>query len=258
MKISKYKKGSNGIYKVVLEDGRTLSLYEDVILKFNFLIVRDIDEKTIIEAEKYNQECDVYYVALKSIRSRLRSSYELQRFLLHKQYPTNLIDKAIHKLEKQGYLNDQLFARSYIYHQMITTNKGPLKIEKELLEKKVSNGIINEELVVFSSEEQAERIDKLVKKSIKTNRSFGGIVLMRKICNGISNLGYDSSLIRSVLSNYSFENDVDIAKREYEKLYHRYCHKYSGEDLKRKIREKLFLKGLSCDDEFFNNLKGDW
>ena len=144
MKISKYKKGSNGIYKVVLEDGRTLSLYEDVILKFNFLIVSDIDEKTIIEAEKYNQECDVYYVALKSIRSRLRSSYELQRFLLHKQYPANLIDKAIRKLEKQGYLNDQLFARSYIYHQMITTNKGPLKIEKELLEKKVSNDIIND------------------------------------------------------------------------------------------------------------------
>ena len=38
MKIIKYKKGTKGLYKVELEDGRVLSLYEDVILKFELLL----------------------------------------------------------------------------------------------------------------------------------------------------------------------------------------------------------------------------
>ena len=70
MKIVKYKKGSNGKYKVFLEDGREFSFYEDVILKFNFLITKNIDEKDIDGALQYNQECDVYHFALKSIKSR--------------------------------------------------------------------------------------------------------------------------------------------------------------------------------------------
>ena len=154
MKITKYKKSTSSKYKVFLDDGREFSFYEDVILKFNFLITKNIDEKDIEEALEYNQECDIYYVALKSIKSRFRSIYELKSFLLRKEYPEYLIDCTIQKLENQGYLNDRSFTKSYINSQMITTSKGPFKIEKELLEKKVPKEIINEEIKIFTLEEQ--------------------------------------------------------------------------------------------------------
>ena len=38
LRITKYKKGTNGKYKVYLEDGRELSLYEETILKFELLL----------------------------------------------------------------------------------------------------------------------------------------------------------------------------------------------------------------------------
>ena len=252
MRVIKYKKSTNGKYKVFLDDGRELSLYEDVILKFNFLIVKDINDAILMEALRYNQECDVYYVALKSLKNRFRSVFELKTFLLHKQYPSTLIDLALNKLEKQGYLDDRSFAKSYINNQMLTTNKGPLRLEKELLEKKVPLEIVCEEMECFSLEEQENKINKLIQKNIKSNHSTGGVVLMRKVYNRIKDLGYDVSLINSVISNYSFESNIDIAKREYDKLYRRYSRKYSGEELKRKIREKLFLKGL-CYDELFSD-----
>ena len=50
--------------------------------------------------DKYNQECDVYYVALKSINNRFRSVYELRGILLKKEYPSDLVDLAIEKLVK--------------------------------------------------------------------------------------------------------------------------------------------------------------
>lgn len=249
MKVIKYKKMANSRYKVYLEENHELLLYEDVILKYNLLIRKDIDEKLIIEMDKYNQEIDVYYVALNSIKNRFRSVYELREILLKKEYPIDLIDKAIDKLIKQGYLNDRSYCKSFINNQMITTNNGPFKIIRELNEKKVDSNIIDEEIEVFSNEEQIPRIKKLIEKGIKSNHNRGGVILKQKIYNDLRNLGYDIALINSIISTYNFENDLDIAKKEYDKLYKKYSRKYSGDELKYKIREKLYLKGLSYEEE---------
>lgn len=249
MKIIKYKKMSKGRYKIYLDNDKDIVLYEDVILKYNLLLKKEIDEELLIEIDKYNQECDVYYIALTSINNRFKSTYELKQSLLRKEYPIDLVDKAIEKLLKQGYLNDRMFARSYINNQIITTNKGPYKITKELNEKKIDSEIINEEIQIFTEEEQITKIKKLIEKGIKTNHSRGGIVLKQKIYNDLKLNGYDISMINRIISNYSFENDQDIAKKEYEKLYRKYSRKYSGSELENKIREKLYQKGLKYDKE---------
>lgn len=249
VKIIKYKKGSKGKYKVFLDDDRELILYEDVILKYNLLLSKELDEKTMIELDKYNQECDVYYTALNSINNRFKSVYELRQNLIKKEYPKDLVDKAIDKLLQQGYLNDRIFAKSYINNQIITTNKGPYKIMKELADKKIDSDIINEEIELFTVEEQTERIKKLINKGIKTNHNRGGVVLKQKIYNDLKLAGYDINLINSIICEYSFENDSVIAKKEYEKLYRKYSRKYSGSELERIIKEKLYQKGLKYEKE---------
>ena len=249
MKVIKYKKMANSRYKVYLDENHELLLYEDVILKYNLLIRKDIDEKLIIEMDKYNQECDVYYVALNSIKNRFRSVYELRSILLKKEYPIDLVNSAIDKLIKQGYLNDRSYCKSFINNQMITTNNGPFKIIRQLNEKKVDSSIIDEEISIFDDEEQILRIKKLIDRGIKSNHTKGGVVLKQKIYNDLKNLGYDISLINNTINLYEFGNNSDIAKKEYDKLYRKYSRKYSGDELKYKIREKMYLKGLNYEEE---------
>ena len=79
---------------------------------------------------------------------------------------------------------------------------------------------------------------------IKSNRTRGGVVLRKKICSYLINLGYDISLINKCLDNFSFSNDIEISKREYEKLYKRLSRKYTGKELEYKIAEKMYQKGL--------------
>lgn len=245
MRIIKYKKGSKGLYKVELDDGRVLSLYEDVILKFDLLLKKEIMDSDLDSINKYNLECDVYYVALNNIKGRFKSEFELRNVLKKKEYPDEYIELAINKLIKQGYLNDRLFARSYINNQMLTTSRGPLRIQRDLLDKKIDYNVINEELSVFSEEEQMMKIKKIISKKIQSNHSRGGYVLKQKIVNDVKLLGYDSLVISRVISEFDFSsNDEDIAKKEYNKLYKRLSHRYSGDELERKIREKLYQKGL--------------
>lgn len=244
MKIEKYKKMSKGRYQLLLDNGEKIVLYEEVILKFELLLRKEIDVNTLIEVDQLNQEWDVYYQGLNSLRTRYKSIYELELFLLKREYPKDLVDKAIHKLIEQGYLNDQSYVKGYIHNKMITSNSGPDKIEKELLDKKIDSNIIKEELKIFTREEQENRVKKIVEKGIRSNRNRGGFVLKNKIYHDLIQYGYDSSLSSSILSTYSFDTDSSLYQKEYDKYYRKYSRKYSGEELEKKIREKLFIKGL--------------
>ena len=248
MKILKYKKKRNGQYEIQLDSGKDLCLYEEVILNFSLLLKKNIDEEELDEILLSNQEYDVYYVALKSLKNRFKSVKELRISLLKKEYPVESVESAIHKLLSQGYLDDRSFAKAYINTQMITTSKGPKKIEKELLEKGVSRDIIVDELAIFTKDEQIIKIEKIANRLVRSNRSRGGIVLRKKIIQDLHNMGYSGSIVEDVLSSIDFGDTKDIAKNETEKLYQRLSRKYSVKELEFKIKEKLYQKGLYYED----------
>lgn len=248
MKIEKYKKTTKSRYKIYLDDGRELLLYEDAILKFELLLKKEILEKDIMEVELFNQECDVYHVGLESINHRFKSVYDLKETLLKKEYPIEMVEKAIDKLLQQGYLNDRSFAKSFINNKIINTNNGPYKIRRELSEHRVDSNIIEEEIVIFDEDTQLDKIRKVANRLYNSNRNRGGAVLKKKIVNDLINLGYDTSTISKVVSEYDFSNDKDIAKKEYEKFYKKLSRKYEGKELEYKIKEKLYQKGLYYED----------
>ena len=98
MNIIKYKKQNNGSYNIYLEDGRILTLYEEVILKYELLLKKYIDIDSILEIEKENQKWDVYYCALKQLNRKAFSAEDLKMYLLRKEYPLSLVEDIINKL----------------------------------------------------------------------------------------------------------------------------------------------------------------
>lgn len=248
MKIIKYKKMAGGKYKVTT-DTFDLVLYEEVILKYNLLISKEINPLDTEKISKDNMYYEVYYFAINSIKSRFRSIYDIRIILTKKEYPTDIINSVIEKLVSQNYLNDLSFTKSFINNQIITTNKGPNKIKKELLEHRVEVDI-DKELEVFTEEMQLEKIEKLANRFYKSNRNKGGNVLRQKITNDLYNYGFSNYLIDKVLINYDFSNDNELAKKEYDKLYRKYSRKYNGKELERKIKEKMYMKGFNYEENY--------
>lgn len=248
MQILKYKKMSNGKYKIELDNGIDMELYEEVILKYELLLKKSIDQTMILIIQDSNLEWEVYYVALKSLKQRFKSAYDLRSSLVKKEYPVDLVDKAVNKLLEQGYLNDASFAKGYINNQIITSSKGPNSISNDLRNKGIEEKIIREEIVVFDRDLQSSRIKKIIDKNIKSNHNKGGSVLKNKIITNLLNLGYDLDIVQMIISDYQFGNDIELAKKEYDKLYKKLSRKYSGEELKYKIKEKLYQKGLKYEE----------
>ena len=243
MKIEKYVKRKSDCYEIVLEDGNKILLHEDLILKYELLLKKEIDLDQINKLLSEQNNYLAYDKAIKYISKRMRSFFEVRNYLEKLEIEEHIIDEIIQKLKNQGYLNDKDYSVCYVKDRINLSNDGPYKIINYLRQNKISEDIINSSIVVFDKEIQHEKISKLISKQIKSNVSKSSYILKQKIVNNLINLGYDKSDIISLLNEYDFD-DGDSYKKEYDKLYSKLSKKYSGKELEYKIRQKLYQKGF--------------
>jgi len=243
MKIEKYVKRRSECYEIVLEDGNKILLHEDLILKYELLLKKEIDSFQIDKLLKEQNNYIAYDKAIKYIARRMRSTYEIRVYLEKLEVDNNVIDEIIEKLINQGYLNDKEYSFAYVKDRINLSNDGPYKIINNLKQNKISDDIINLSINIFDNDLQYEKINKLISKQIKSNNSKSSYMLKQKIITNLINLGYDREIIISVLNEYDF-NDSDFYKKEYDKLYNKLSKKYSGKELEYKIKQKLYQKGF--------------
>lgn len=247
MKILKYKKLKSQKYQVFLDNLEILELYEETILKYDLLITKKVDEKILEELLEYNKKYEAYYTCLKYLNVRVRSRKEIKDYLKKKDYNDDVINYVIAILEKQGYLNDLAFAKSFLNNKLITTNNGPYTIRRDLLKHEISISDIDLVLEEYTDDIQLEKIKKHINRIIKSNRNKSNIVLQRKTLIDLNNEGFKKNLIQQEISKIDFADDKDLAKKEYDKLYKKLSRKYSGRELELKIKQKLYQKGFSIE-----------
>lgn len=204
MKIEKYKKIKEDLYRVLLDNGEIIDIYEDVILANNLLYKSEIDQNLLDKINIENNYQLAYNISVKYIMVRLRSINEIKVYLTKKGYSKDVIDKVIEKLIKNKLLDDEIFTKAYINDKLNFTNVGKYKLISELTTKmKVDNSIVYNVLESYK-EVWNDRIDKLINKYLKSNKKYRGNTLKNKLYIYLVNLGYDKDKVISVLNNYDF------------------------------------------------------
>lgn len=239
MKIKKYIKVGTNKYKVILSDDTSLVLYEDVILKFNLLLEKEIKDLDLVLA--YNEKFSLYDKVLGYISKKNRTELEVRNYL--KKYTSSLeeIDNIINKLYENNILNKENYIRSYINDKIYLSLDGPNKIKNDLINLGFDSYLIEDELVIFTKELIVERINKYINKELKRN-SKSLIVFKNKMLVNLINLGYLKSDILSCLNNITVE-ETNLKEKEIEKLRKKYSRKYEGFELDMIIKRKLYEKG---------------
>ncbi len=240
MKIIKYNKINGNKYEVYLENNEKIKLYEDVILKEELLLKKEIDD--ISKILVINSQYEIYDVSLKYLNHHVISIKGMKDYLLKKNYVEEDINNTIDKLIKNGYLNDSYFAKCYINDKINLTNDGPLKIIKYLednnIEREVYSEILDKDDEIWSS-----RIKKYLEKQVKLNKK-SSYYFKNKMMVNLINLGYEKEMINSLLNNITIDNQEELKNIEKEKIRKKLEKKYSGNELERKIKEKLYQRGF--------------
>lgn len=247
MKILKFKKVSKNKYKLFLDNDESITLYEEIIIKNNLLISKTLDKDVLDDLINQNNEFYAYDLAINYISIRVRSIKELRDYLLKKGISINEVEKTIKRLIKENYLNDRKFTELFVNDQFKLTNKGPLKIKKELLAHGIDLDVINEQIERIDKLSVEKKISKLLERYIKTKRESSGNLKL-KVVTYFCNLGYEKDMILDKLSNYEIKSDEIKLKRDYERLYNKYKDKYQGNNLFYFISQKLYSKGYTSSD----------
>lgn len=243
MKIDKIKKNGSR-YKLYLDDGTVINTFDEVIIKYNLLFNKELDLNMISKIHLDNSYYDAYNKVLKLIDRRLRSSYEIEKYL--KKNNVENYHTIIASLKEKGFINDERFTKAFISDKIHLSNEGKGKIKKELLNHNIDEEIINRELEQIKDENMEEKVDKIIAKKIAANRKDSSFILKQKISNYLFNLGYDKSFINSRMNYFDF-NNCDIEK-EMDKIYNKLSSKYEGNELINKLKQKLYSRGFKTEE----------
>ena len=116
MKIEKYKKLKSNKYEVEIDDIK-VKLFDDVIVKYELLRKKELSYEEFEEITEYNDKLEAYYKSLRYITRRLRTEKEIWKYL-EKDYSKEVIKETINRLKNDGYLNKEIFLKSYLNDQI--------------------------------------------------------------------------------------------------------------------------------------------
>lgn len=226
-------------------------VHEEVVLKFRLVNGKELSESEIIELNGKLDLGSAYQYSLNLLSRKSYTIAQIYEKLEAKEYAIDIIQDVLKRLVDTGLLNDEQYAASYINHQVILGKKGPNKVKQELLQKGISDRIIQKYLTLYESEIQIEHATKLANQLVRTNRKYGPYVIKQKIQQHLMIKGFNYSVIEAAINNIEFvtseDDDNPILTKEIEKL----CRKHSrltGYEKKTKVIQSLMRKGFNYDD----------
>jgi regulatory protein len=82
--------------------------------------------------------------AIRFLSYRPRSTQEIRRHLADKEIPALVVEAAIERLQRAGYLDDAAFVRFWIENRTRFQPRGPMALRYELRQKGVDDRLVNE------------------------------------------------------------------------------------------------------------------
>ncbi|KMJ57380.1 recombinase RecX [Bacillus sp. LL01] len=238
-------------FNIFLDEEYAFAVFEGTLLKFQLVKGKELDELDIEEIVFSDQINKAYNTAVHYLSFRMRTAKEIEDYLKEKEYEPFVIKEIVVKLREQGYLNDSEFAIAFVRTQVNTTLKGRGVIKRELLEKGVDKGVMEEAVESeFGTEKELEHAVKLVHKYAPKYKKDSFKIMIQKVEQALMRKGYSFSVIKVAIEEAELEVDTseewEAVVKQAEK-YHRKYAKLDHYEYKMKMKGALYRKGFSMD-----------
>lgn len=245
MRIDKIKKVGDGKYKLTLQNKDVITTYDDIIIEYKLLYRKEIDEEVMEELLHRTLLSDVYHKSVKKITTKLMSEKEYKKWVEKYQLCEEELLKVVNRLKEVGLLNDKRFAKAYVSDKARLSKYGPYQIERDLENLGIDSEDMKEAMLEIDEQAMYEKLEKAILKKVKQNHKHSEMLLKQKIVSEFSNLGYGKEEILSILNQISVEENIEVVRREYQKIYAKLSKKYEGNELRFQVKNKLYQKGFS-------------
>ncbi|MDR0270004.1 RecX family transcriptional regulator [Paenibacillus sp.] len=189
-----------------------LSVHEDVMIKYRMLKGYTFTKQELEEIVLADEKQRAYVQALKYLERKQRTSKELEDRLRQKEFGYAVIEQALQRLEREGLINDELYAKQWAEQRISSHRKGKAWVKQELRQKGVDNLLISEALAEVSQEQEFESCLVVGRKKWSQTR---GEIMDRKRKTGafLMRRGFSGEQTRKVI-NYLIREDGEAQENE--------------------------------------------
>ncbi|QFG00184.1 recombination regulator RecX [Psychrobacillus glaciei] len=242
------QKNNNERYNLYLDEKYAFSVDEAVLIKYQLAKGKVIEAFTIDEIVFDDEVRKAYNKAINFLSYRMRSEHEVKQKLQMSEFGEAVILEAVRKLYEHGFLNDESFTKALVNTQKKNSKKGPTAIRQELKKKGIERDLQDEVLATYSEDEQLTIARTLTEKIINQNADKTPRQVKQKVQDSLQRKGYNFTIISQALNSFELEKEQeeweDIIATQADKVWRKYASKYSGYDLKKRVKTALFQKGF--------------
>jgi len=163
-------------------------------ISHNLKVGAEISQKLCEELKKQDISSKAYDKVLKLLSYRPQSIFEIRQKLKTKFTPETIAE-TIARLKKEGWLNDEEFAKHWVKERSQTRLRSIVHLKAELIQKGIAENIIRETLSAPDlADQELETAKKLVEK-LKGSKS------PEKLSAYLARKGFSYGVISKALSN---------------------------------------------------------
>jgi regulatory protein len=155
-------------YSVYVDDVYTFSLSEGALLEARIASGQELTSSQIDDFKRLSDEDKLYNRALRYAALRRRSRWELEQYLLRKEAPPALAEIVLNKLSTIGFVNDLIFAETWVANRHLLRPTSRRKLRQELRSKHVADEIIQQVLRNDETTDQTELQAIIIRKRRQT------------------------------------------------------------------------------------------
>lgn len=189
------KKGLSALY---IDGEFAMKLDTEVLLAHRFDVGREIDDETLHECvqDSDTKRCKDKAMWLISYRDHSRKELFDK---LKKDYPEDIAETAVNRMEELGLINDSRYARRYTADLINVKHLSERGIRQKLYEKGIDRDLIDE-IIDETEIDEAEQIRAVIEK--KYARGLDDEKIRRRAVSALQRLGFGYGSIKSVLNEY--------------------------------------------------------
>ncbi|MFB5088504.1 recombination regulator RecX [Psychrobacillus sp. PGGUH221] len=242
------QKNNKERYNLYLDEKYAFSVDEAVLIKYQLTKGKVIEAFTIDEIVFDDEVRKAYNKAINFLSYRMRSEHEVKKKLLTSDFGEAVVLEAIRKLYEHGFLNDESFTKALVATQKKNSKKGPSAIRQELKKKGIEKDLQEEVLATYTEDEQLKIARTLTEKIINQNSDKTPRQIKQKVQEALQRKGYNFSIISQAIESFELEKEQeeweDIISTQGDKVWRKYVSKYTGYDLRNRVKQALYLKGF--------------
>jgi regulatory protein len=233
-------------------------VHQDIIIQHNLYKGLNIDQQDLQEVIIKDHIHKGFQKALKYLTARMKTCSEVATYLRRYEYDDDAIAMILAKLAKYRYVDDQLYAESYVKEHVNIGSKGPILIRINLQKKGVDIKTIEHALLPYTYELQLDNAMSFIQKKFSLRKRKSELDFKNTISQQLASHGFSYDIIETAISQYVNANSSDVSSAiNYQgmKAHKKYA-KLDSREYIIAMKKALYTKGFKEEDitSFLNSL----